>query len=98
MKAVRTTFNQFHQRFTRAFFVQKIGAKTQSQKASGKKAAQRLLYEKGVGKTLMKLTPLVNFINVFSRTFFVRTLFWQLFLVTFWLCQKFRTKNACVKR
>jgi hypothetical protein len=33
----------------------------------------------------------------FLCAFFVRASFWQLFLVTFRLCQKFRTKNARVK-
>ncbi len=36
----------------------------------------------------------VNFINVFTYEFFVRTSFRQLFLVTFWLWQNIRTKNA----
>ncbi len=36
----------------------------------------------------------VNFINVFTYEFFVQTLFLQLFLVTFWLWQKIRMKNA----
>ncbi len=42
--------------------------------------------------------PGVNFINISSRAFFVQTSFWQPFLVTFRLCQKFRMKNARVKR
>jgi len=33
-----------------------------------------------------------------SSTFYVRMLFRQLFLVSFWLCQKIRTKNARVWR
>jgi len=32
----------------------------------------------------------------FTWEFFVQMLFWQLFLVTFWLCQKIRTKNVRV--
>ncbi len=40
----------------------------------------------------------VNFINVFTYKFFVRTLFQQLFLVTFWLWQKIRMKNVREKR
>jgi len=48
---------QFHQRFPRAFFVQKIGAKNSKPKSKYKKAAQRLSYKKGTRKTLMKLTP-----------------------------------------
>jgi len=43
------------------------------------------------------LAPSVNFINVFKYKFFVRTSFRQLFLVTFWLCQKICTKNTRVK-
>jgi len=35
----------------------------------------------------------LNFINVFTYEFFIRTSFRQLFLVTFWLWQKIRTKN-----
>ncbi len=34
-------------------------------------------------KMFNDLTPCVNFINVFTYKFFIRTLFWQLFLVTF---------------
>jgi len=41
------------------FFVQKIGAKNSKPKSKYKKAAQRLTYEKGGCKTLMKLTPSV---------------------------------------
>ena len=39
----------------------------------------------------------VNFINVFTYKFFVRTSFRQLFLVAFWLWQKIHTKNARIK-
>ncbi len=53
--------------------------------------------EKRLRKMLTKLTAGVNFINSFTYKFFVRTLFRQLFLVMFWLRQKIRTKNACVK-
>jgi len=42
-------------------------------------ALKELLYEKCARKTLMKLTPAVNFINIICA-FFVRTLFRQLFL------------------
>jgi len=41
--------------------------------------------EKASHKMMAKLIPVVNFINVFTYKFFVRTLFRQLFLVTFWL-------------
>ncbi len=43
--------------FYTCVFVQKIGAKNSKPKSRQKKGAQRLLYEKGVRKTLMKLTP-----------------------------------------
>jgi len=36
----------------------------------------------------------VNFINIKRENFTYESLFWQLFLVTFWLWQKIRTKNA----
>jgi hypothetical protein len=45
-----------------------------------------LLYEKVAHKMLVKLTPAINFINVFTYEFFIRTSFRQLFLVTFGLC------------
>ncbi len=48
--------SQFHQCFTCAFFVQKIGAKNSKPKSKWKKAAQRLSYKKVAHKTLMKLT------------------------------------------
>jgi hypothetical protein len=64
---------------------------------SREKLPKQHLYKKNLSKMLMKLTPIVNFINVFLRAFFVRMSFRQLFLVTFRLCQKFRTKNARVK-
>jgi hypothetical protein len=38
-----------------------------------------------IGNNEGRLLPAVNFINVFTYKFFIRTLFWQLFLVTFWL-------------
>jgi hypothetical protein len=40
------------------------------------------------------LAPGVNFINIFTYKFSVQMSFRQLFLVTFWLWQKIRTKNA----
>jgi len=43
------------------------------------------------------LSPGVNFINIFTYGFFVRTLFRQLFLIKFWLWRKTCTKNAHVK-
>jgi len=52
---------------------------------------------KAVRRTLMKLSPGVNFINIFCAIFSYESLFWQLFLVTFWLWQKICTKNLCVK-
>ncbi len=45
---------------------------------------------------ILPYQPGVNFINIFTYEFFVRTSFWQLFLVTFWLWQKIRTKKARV--
>jgi len=45
---------QFHQHFTREFFVPKF---VQSQTVSREKLPKRLSYEKGECKTLMKLTP-----------------------------------------
>ncbi len=39
------------------------------------------------------MTPGVNFINVFTYKFFVRTLFWQLFLVMFCFGKKFVWKT-----
>jgi len=39
----------------------------------------------------------VNFINVIRTYFLYESLFWQLFLVTFWLWQKICTKNSGVK-
>ncbi len=44
--------SQFHQHFTRAFFVQNFGGKN------------ALLYKKRGRKILMKLTPTVNFTNI----------------------------------
>jgi len=40
----------------------------------------------------------VNFINIFTYKFFVRTSFQQLFLIKFWLWWKICTKNASLKR
>ncbi len=45
---------------------------------------------------LVDLLPGVNFINIFTYEFFARTVFRQLFLVTFWLWQKICTKNTRV--
>ncbi len=42
------------------------------------------------------LLPCVNFINIFTYEFFVRTAFQQLFLVTFWLGPKIHTKNESI--
>jgi hypothetical protein len=44
-------------------------------------------------KKLPRMRPSVNFTNIFTYKFFVQMLFWQLFLVTFWLRQKIRTKK-----
>jgi len=53
-------YSQFHQRFTRLFFVQKMRAKNPKPKIKWKKAAQRLSYEKHARQMLMKLTPSVT--------------------------------------
>jgi len=45
-----------------------------------------------VVSTLNRQTDAVNFINVFTYKFFARTLFWQLFLVTFCFGEKFVPK------
>jgi len=50
------TLRQFHQHLTRVFFVQKF---VLSETLSREKLPKRLLYEKGVQKTLMKFTPLL---------------------------------------
>jgi len=61
------------------------------------KLQKRHSYEKFVGLTLMKLTQGVNFINVERTNFSYEYDVLATFLVTFWLWQKIRTKNACVK-
>ncbi len=48
-------------------------------------------------KMLIKLTPAVNFINIFLCGFFVRTSFQQLFLVTFWLWRQNFLRKKRVK-
>jgi len=44
------------------------------------------------------LKPVVNFINIIPTNFLYKSLFWQLFLVTFWLLLKICTKNLRIKR
>jgi len=50
----KSACSQYHQHFTRAFFVQKC---IQSQTLSRKKLLKRLSYEKYMSKMLMILTP-----------------------------------------
>ncbi len=45
-------------------------------------------------KALVQQTTRCQFHQHFLRSFSYESLFWQLFLVTFWLWQKIRTKNA----
>jgi hypothetical protein len=42
-------------------------------------------------------SSLYQFHQRFTNKFFVGTSFWQLFLVTFWLCQKICTKKTLIK-
>jgi hypothetical protein len=62
-----------------AFFIQKFA---QIQTLSREKLLKRLLYEKCVHKMLMKLTPAVNFINVF----FVWKSKWHLYFCSKKIC------------
>ncbi len=52
------TFRQFHQRFTQAFLATKITKPN----VTREKLPKRLMYEKGLHKTLVKLTPTVFYI------------------------------------
>jgi len=59
------TWSQFHQHFTRPFFVQKF---FQSQTLSREKQQKKLLYEKCARKMLMKMTTsdeIVQFLHNF---------------------------------
>ncbi len=51
-----------------------------------------------ISKTTYVSNPDVNFINVLRAHFWYKSLFWQLFLVTFCLWRKIRTINVPVKR
>jgi hypothetical protein len=55
---IASTFNQFHQHFTRTFCVDILTAKKlRSKTVIREKLHEKLLYEKGSSKMLMKLTP-----------------------------------------
>ncbi len=47
-----------------------------------------------IGQNFATFRTGVNFINVIHEKNSSKSLFWQLFLVTFWLWRKIRTKNA----
>jgi hypothetical protein len=49
--------SQFHQHFTRAFFVQNFGTKNPKHNVIREKLLNSLSYEKRAFKMLMKLTP-----------------------------------------
>jgi 4-aminobutyrate aminotransferase-like enzyme len=51
---------QFHQRFTRAFFVQNFGAKNHKAESNQRKAAQFAFVQKCESKMLMKLTTICS--------------------------------------
>ncbi len=62
-----------------------------------KKVKMEVYIGGGRGKTLFFQElhyPRCQFHQHFMYEFFVLTSFWQLILVTFWLWQKIRTKNA----
>jgi hypothetical protein len=54
-----------------------VPKKLQAQTVIREKVSKTLLYKKAALK--IKLTPVVNFINILRTDFFVPTLFWQLF-------------------
>ncbi len=56
-KDVEKTNGQFHQHFTRAFFVGNFGTKISNPKHSFVIFGANISYEKCAHKTLMKLTP-----------------------------------------
>jgi hypothetical protein len=67
--------------FRTKFWCQKVTKLNILEKAT-KKVLKRLTHEKGVCKTLMKLTPAVNFINILrTNEFFVRRSLRQLLYV-----------------
>jgi len=70
---VSFTCRQFHQCFTRTFFLQNFGAKKFQTKTQLWKFLLQNFVQKCAIKTLMKLTPGVNFINIFTRSFYKRS-------------------------
>ncbi len=79
-QVTNVSISQFHQHL-RAHFLFEFWR--QSQNITGKSCRKGLLYEFFARMTLMKLTPEVNFINVFAR--FCTKKFWR---------QNFQTQNT----
>jgi hypothetical protein len=60
----------FHQHFTSSFCVNILLLKNyETQTVSTLKICKTLLHEKGTCKMLVKLTPVVNFINILQADF-----------------------------
>ncbi len=67
---IYNTYGQFHQHFTHTFLVRKwLHAAFFYLHVTREKLPKRLSYKKVASKTLMKLTPSVNFHHQFSSSF-----------------------------
>ncbi len=63
-KCLWHTYHQFHQRFKSGFSYEILAPKITKLNVNREKLPKRLSYQKGFGKTLMKLTPAANFNNI----------------------------------
>ncbi len=89
---------QYHQHFTRAFFYKILATKITKLNCSLCNFWRQNIGTKAVYKMWMKLTTVVNFINILLTNFSYKRCFGSFFLVTCTYKNDVRTKNSPVLR